>query len=872
MCNNHGKVIFFIRFILSSFVFILSFYSDKTIAARSITIPSWRIYSNDSHKPDELALRNEAASSLAEPYQDGRKNIIVSKDVQVGYVASSFNILSTPPKNLIPPAWWESWWFYLLCLVAITIIYGSFYFNQARQLKRMRASWRELEKSKEKYRELVENQADLIVKLNADNSISFVNPSFCKLFGLAEQELIGSSYIPLVHENDREKSAKTLEELDRPPYTGYVEIRGRTKQGWRWFGWMGSTVNNKYENNKAYIFIGRDITEKKDAEEALQKNESLLNEVGRIAKIGGWEMDLIDRTAKWTRGTYEIVGLGFDEPVPGPDEHIAYYLPEYQPLVEEAMQKLIEEDIPLEFEAQLKTVGGKVIWTRALGRGIRKNDKCVKVFGTFQDITERKLAEKALQESEKTLSVIFNSSSDSQILTSVEPEGTYRIKAVNKSYIQALQANNIDIPIDEIIGKTIKEIGIDVLKFDYEVYEQILEYYNQAVESRLPVYYDDHYKSGNSEYYTKVNLVPVFDKEGICRYVLWTSHNVTESKLAEKALIEEKNYSENLINSMMDGVSVLDRQGVHITVNPSFCRIVGYTEKELIGVGVPHPYWPPEHMEEIQKALQKNMSGDFTENELVFMRKNGERFPVLISPSSILDDQGRISKFFGIIKDITERKLAEEQIKTSLAEKEILLRELYHRTKNNMQVIHSMLSLQILSSQDQKLHEILMDIQNKIQSMALVHQKLYQSRNLSSIDLKEYVKDLILYLIQSYHVNSKKFTIHSDIGNVTVLIDIAIPCGMILTELVSNALKHAFPGDRNGNIGIKIWEENDTITMLISDDGVGIPEGTDIFKSLGLQTVYGLISHQLQGQVQVYAEDGVRWTIQFKNQRYYPRI
>ncbi len=139
-----------------------------------------------------------------------------------------------------------------------------------------------------------------------------------------------------------------------------------------------------------------DITDRKKTEMALKDSERLLNEVGRIAKIGGWEMDLISRTATWTKGTYDIVEIEYDQPVPGPDEHMEYYLPEYRSLVSDSMQALIEDDRPLDFEAQARTAKGNIRWFRAIGRAIRENGCCIKVYRHFSGYhrTARKLRKK----------------------------------------------------------------------------------------------------------------------------------------------------------------------------------------------------------------------------------------------------------------------------------------------------------------------------------------------------------------------------------------------------------------------------------------------------------------------------------------------
>jgi len=252
----------------------------------------------------------------------------------------------------------------------------------------------------------------------------------------------------------------------------------------------------------------------------------------------------------------------------------------------------------------------------------------------------------------------------------------------------------------------------------------------------------------------------------------------------------------------------------------------------------------------------------------------GER-QVLSRKVPLRDGDGNVVGILGASVDITERKQSEEQLKQALAEKTTLLQELYHRTKNNMQVIHAILALRASYVQDEQLLTVLEDVQDKIHAMALVHQKLYESRNLSSIDLKEYINDLAAHLVQSYQVQSNGITLELDTDSVFVLIDTAIPCGLILSELISNVFKHAFPGDRTGRITIQLHRVDDeTITLQVSDNGVGVPSNFDVrnSNSLGLQTVVGIIEHQLRGEMTLETGHGVGWQIRFKDNLYHPRI
>jgi two-component sensor histidine kinase len=221
------------------------------------------------------------------------------------------------------------------------------------------------------------------------------------------------------------------------------------------------------------------------------------------------------------------------------------------------------------------------------------------------------------------------------------------------------------------------------------------------------------------------------------------------------------------------------------------------------------------------------------------------------------------------------RQKAEEQLKAALEEKVVLLRELYHRTKNNMEVIRSMLALQAAHSRNELVESAFKDAENRIQAMALVHQKLYQSQDLSRIDLHEYIQDLAHLLIGSYQISSQRISLMLDIEPVSVLIDTAIPCGLVLNELISNALKHAFPGDIKGEITIRLFRtDQEDIELQFSDNGIGVPNGFDFRtqETLGLQTIFAVTEHQLQGQVHFEVQNGITSYIRLKSDLYTARV
>jgi two-component sensor histidine kinase len=229
---------------------------------------------------------------------------------------------------------------------------------------------------------------------------------------------------------------------------------------------------------------------------------------------------------------------------------------------------------------------------------------------------------------------------------------------------------------------------------------------------------------------------------------------------------------------------------------------------------------------------------------------------------------------FGTIQDITERKKAEEQIKASLNEKEVLLKEIHHRVKNNMQVISSLLNLQTKHIKDQQLIDIFKDCQNRIKSMALIHEELYRKKDLARVDFSEYTRTLSSRILKSYEIYTDRVLLKTIMNNVSLGVDKAIPCGLIINELLSNSLKYAFPflkeGDGHGEGGLKgeicinFSPVNNKYELVYSDNGVGLPEDLDFrnTKSLGLQLVNSL-TQQIGGVIELDRSKGTEFKITF---------
>jgi two-component sensor histidine kinase len=231
----------------------------------------------------------------------------------------------------------------------------------------------------------------------------------------------------------------------------------------------------------------------------------------------------------------------------------------------------------------------------------------------------------------------------------------------------------------------------------------------------------------------------------------------------------------------------------------------------------------------------------------------------------------RDGKIFGVsvfAKDITERKKSEDQVRKSLAEKETLLRELYHRTKNNMNVIISMLKLQSNEIGDRRLKAAFAESEARIISMSLVHEKLYEAQDLSHINLREYLEALVRHLISDYSLSREGPTLRLDMEDAFVSIDTATTCGLIVNELVSNALKYAFPEGRAGELSVRLRHDTGgEISLTVSDDGIGMPRGFDPARDghLGLRLIRNLAAGKLRARVNFTAERGASCQISFSD-------
>ncbi len=300
--------------------------------------------------------------------------------------------------------------------------------------------------------------------------------------------------------------------------------------------------------------------------------------------------------------------------------------------------------------------------------------------------------------------------------------------------------------------------------------------------------------------------------------------------------------------------------------NQKACELFGYSPEDFNrGLNGADLLTPEElnHAEESFPKWRDDLAS--TTDEFLALRKDGSTFPISFRTSTILKE-GIVSGFRGIIIDITERKRAEEQIKASLKEKEILLQEIHHRVKNNMAVIVSLLKLQMHQIDDERIKAALKESQNRVYSMSAVHETLFCSDNLSDILIEPFIGKIVEFVFRSYQMSTNQISLKTEFDPIKLSIDKAPSLGLIVNELISNALKYAFPDNRDGEINLSIKKiSTEEMKVTIKDNGIGMPKNTDWDKSsgLGLQLVNNLVESQLGGSLKVMSDEGTRFIIRF---------
>jgi PAS domain S-box-containing protein len=705
-------------------------------------------------------------------------------------------------------------------------------------------------------RTVLNSMNDGIMVIDAhDFSIVSINSFLLKKYRLKEEEVIGKKCFEVSNKINepcyrRDELCPLLESAETGKYS-MVEHMHFGKNGEKIYAEV-STSPIKDDTGKVVqvIHVTRDITQRKQVENALHESEEKFEKAFRsspqaLTITGLDDGRFIEVNASFTN----TLGYNREEAIGNTTLELGIWITQEDRIRFDVALK--ENGFVRNVEVDIRTKNGGTASMLVSAELINVAGKAC-VLSTFYDITERKRMEEALRDNEGKYRNLVDNANEAIL---VVQDGW--LKFVNLRAIEMTGYSERELmimPFQGFIHPDDRDIVI-------ENYKKRMK--GEAVPSRYS------FRILTIKGITKwmeigVALIEWKGKPATLNFLT----DITQRKRAEKALWESEDKYKSVITNMSEGFTfykiIINEKNIpidyeFIEVNAAFEQMTGLKSDQIVGKNV------IEVMEEIGLDTT-DLIGKYNNVALTGKELKLEGYSsVLKKWLYICAYSPNIGYFAVTFIDITERKMTDEKIRKSLKEKEVLLQEIHHRVKNNMQIVSSLLTLQSQNIEDKKYKDIFIDSQNRIQTMALIHEKLYQSKSIAQINFKEYIEGIVSNILESYCIKSN-IKIDINIENIQINIDSAVPCGLIINELVTNSLKYAFPEGRQGKIQISLKSnDNNMIQLSISDDGIGISKDMDIrnTKSLGLHLVTALAEGQLQGKIILNREIGTEFQIIF---------
>jgi PAS domain S-box-containing protein len=680
-----------------------------------------------------------------------------------------------------------------------------------------------------------------------------VNPAFEEILGINEKEVLG-------------KNSSDVYGTAEPPYLDVyskVSQTGIPTHFETYFEVMDKyfSINVFSPSKGMFLTIFEDITERRRNEETLIENQRTLETL--ISNLPGvaykcqndpqWTMEFV------SEGCFQLTGYQAEDLIM--NKKLSYndlIHPDDRQMVWDTIQTSLKENKSFKIIYRIITseLENRYVWEQ--GRGIFSSDgNLMALEGFITDITDRITNEEEIKKSEAYYKTIFENTGTATIII----EDNTIISLANSEFEKLSGYSK-----EELEGK---KSWIDLLVED-EI-ERIMDYHNSRRSNKsTPKNYEIKLVNKDAairDVYVTVALLPYTQKR------LISFLDITDKKESRKALKESQKKYRDLAELLPQTIFESNLNGDITFTNRIGLKIFGYTQEDLDrGLNILQLLDPKDHLKALEDSQRSLLMEVLSVEEYTALKKDGTHFPIL-EYSNAIKQNNKVVGSRGVIVDLTDIKNVENNLKASLQEKEILLREIHHRVKNNMQIISSLLNLQTEYVDDEKAVNVLQESQNRVRSMAIIHEKLYQSKDLTHINFVDYIQSLVLNLFYSYDIDNTQIKPILKIENISLNIETAVPCGLIISELISNSLKYAFPNKMNGEIIVSLKSEKNTYQLCVCDNGIGLPEDINFnnIKTLGLLLVNSL-TEQIDGKVTIYRDNGTQYKITFKELKYKERI
>ncbi|HEU4718588.1 MAG TPA: PAS domain S-box protein, partial [Bacteroidia bacterium] len=737
----------------------------------------------------------------------------------------------------------------------------------------------ELFNSRESYKGLIDNDPNGIVVSGFDQKIIFANKAAVEISGQdSEEKLIGHTLLEFLSPAQRLVSAERIKEIASGRNVPFEVIEILHPDG-KIIKCESKPVIYNYLGRQSILVFLRNITAERQlekeqlrlqvAEETNRRLESEIEERKRTEKelfetqkylrlLIDSSLDMIcasdneGRIMEFNKAAQEAFGYTREE-ILGKKVTSLYSDPDQRHGV---MKILVEGNGFFSGEVENKRKNGEIFTAFLSASALRDmNGNVIGSMGVSRDITKSKQAENELRLSEEKYRAIYSQAYIGIALIDTDSD---KFLDVNQRLCDMLGYSP-----EELTGKTVFDLRIPG---DLSRLPAGSEFIRRGFERII----DEHryrHKNG-SEVIVNVTISLVRGENRKPLYFIYVYEDLTPKRRAEEQIRLQAAKLEAIIESSSHMIWTVDRNFRLTSFNDNQARWLKRNYNATAYIGMPMTSGKMVSEENYNnfwiERLQETLEGKPQNFEVNFVTPSGENTWREIFLNPIVDENETVVEVSCIANDITDKKRADDNLRLSLKEKEVLLKEVHHRVKNNLQVISSILNLQSSYVRDKKILEILVESQNRIKSMAFVHESLYQTKDFSNISFQEYVSNIARNLVHSYSSSDSPPELNLQLDPVKLHLDTAIPCGLIINELLSNALKYAFQPGKSGEINLVLRQRKDRIELSISDNGKGLPDDFDFrnTESLGLQLVVSLVE-QINGKIKLDTKKGTKFTIEF---------
>ena len=735
-------------------------------------------------------------------------------------------------------------------------------------ITKLKKNEEQIKEDEHKYRTLFNSSPDYIILVSKDGTILDVNKAAQKITGLTSDKLIGNHFnnIGIFPEVEISLHLKKLSEIFKGKEVKPYESRFFDRNGDVHYVETDTKPLEKNGEIFGFQIISHDITEHKLNEEAIKKSEAyyrtIFENTGTATLIMG-----DDAVISLVNTEFEKLSGYSKEEIENKKSWIDIVKEEESERVKNYhdLRSINPEKAPNNYETQLVNKKGDI---RDIYVKIALIPYSTNRLISFLDITNKKKSKIELQESKTKIKIAMDMAQLVYWEYDMEAEmftfddqfyalyGT-NVKKEGRTQMSAVEYAEKFIPREE--SSIVEEGILNALETNDPNYSGQLEHTIIKVD-------------GEKRFIT-VRYWIIKDHIGKTIKVCGVNQDITERKNVEIALKESEIKYRDLTELLPQPVFESDLNGNITFVNRVGLPIFGYSQEDLDnGLNI-NQIIASEDRERALESNQKILDGEqLTFGEFTATKKDGTLFPVIVHINPIIHE-ARITGLRGVVVDITALKEAENKIKASLKDKEVLIKEVHHRVKNNMQIISSLLNLQIKYVNDNEAVNALKESQNRVKSMAMIHEKLYLSKDLTQINFVDYIESLVSNLFYSYNINNSNIKPLLEIDNINLNMETAIPCGLIISELVSNSLKYAFPDGKQGELLVSLKSKDNYYELTVRDNGIGLPEEltVDHAKTLGLKLV-NILTGQIDGEITINRKIGTEYIINFNELVYKDRV